>query len=110
MTDLNKANESNNSFVIGLTLVATLGGLLFGYDTAVISGAVGSIQHFFIDSLNLENGEARSVIIEYRITVYVAIYIVLISIGGILIKLLGKGKGIPLVSNSCRDSYFNYYE
>lgn len=94
MTDLGKTNGSNNSFVMGLTLVATLGGLLFGYDTAVISGAVGSIQAFFIDSLNLENGEATAVVIEYRITVYVAIYVVLIFVGGILTKLLGRGKGV----------------
>ena len=35
-------------YVFMLTLVATLGGLLFGYDTAVISGAVESLRAFFL--------------------------------------------------------------
>jgi SP family xylose:H+ symportor-like MFS transporter len=42
-----------------LTFVATLGGLLFGYDTAVISGAVSSIDANFIDPLQLSE-TARS--------------------------------------------------
>jgi SP family xylose:H+ symportor-like MFS transporter len=46
-------NDQNKLYVIGLTLVATLGGLLFGYDTAVISGAEKSIQAFLIDSQGL---------------------------------------------------------
>src|SRR5262245_55189876 len=45
------ATGVNNSLVIGLTFVATLGGLLFGYDTAVISGAVNSIDAYFINPL-----------------------------------------------------------
>jgi len=85
---------SKNYFVFGLTLVATLGGLLFGYDTAVISGAVKSLQAFFIDSLNIESGEARDVIVEYRVTVYVTIYMILFFVGGLLVKLIGRGKGI----------------
>ena len=36
-----------------LALVATLGGFLFGYDTAVISGAVGAIDANFIDPRGL---------------------------------------------------------
>jgi len=45
--------DRNTSYVVGITLVATLGGLLFGYDTAVISGAAKSIQAYLINGLRL---------------------------------------------------------
>jgi SP family xylose:H+ symportor-like MFS transporter len=42
-------------YIYGITLVATLGGLLFGYDTAVISGAEKSLQTYLIQSLGLNS-------------------------------------------------------
>lgn len=47
------SKSTNNFYIFGITLVATLGGLLFGYDTAVISGAEKSIQAYLINPLNL---------------------------------------------------------
>jgi len=43
----------NAVYIYSITLVATLGGLLFGYDTAVISGAEKSLQAYLIQSLGL---------------------------------------------------------
>ena len=85
--------SSNSKFVIGLTLVATLGGLLFGYDTAVISGAVGSLQSFFIDSLQQSGDHANIVIWQYRLTVIFVIIIIELAITAILIKVFGRKKG-----------------
>lgn len=49
----------NTRLVTGLAFSAALGGLLFGYDTAVISGAVSAIDANFINPLGLSE-TARS--------------------------------------------------
>jgi len=41
------SSESSSAFVVKVSLVAALGGLLFGYDTAVIAGVIGYLQQRF---------------------------------------------------------------
>lgn len=44
-------NQSGSrAYLVSIVMVAVLGGLLFGYDTAVISGAEKGLQAFFLNS------------------------------------------------------------
>jgi MFS transporter, SP family, xylose:H+ symportor len=52
--------KNNTALIVGLTLIAALGGLLFGYDTAVISGAVSAIDNNFITPQHLSETAAGS--------------------------------------------------
>jgi len=81
--------KQNFAYIILLTLVATLGGLLFGYDTAVISGAEKSIQTFLINGLNLSS-------FAHGATVSSALIGCIIggAISGILASKLGRKKSL----------------
>lgn len=47
---INTTNEGSKLYLYSITSVAILGGLLFGYDTAVISGAEKGLEAFFLSA------------------------------------------------------------
>ena len=43
---------TNTGYIIFLSVASAIGGILFGYDTAVISGTIGSVtQQFSLDTM-----------------------------------------------------------
>lgn len=87
----------NSTYLLSLTLVATLGGLLFGYDTAVISGTVGSLEKFFVEPYGLNEMSANS-----RLGFVVSSALIGCIIGGIsggwISKTLGRKNGLVLAA------------
>ena len=49
---MNQSATGSKSYLISIVMVAVLGGLLFGYDTAVISGAEKGLQAFFMGAIS----------------------------------------------------------
>ncbi|MFW5699802.1 MAG: D-xylose transporter XylE, partial [Bacteroidota bacterium] len=85
--------KKNKSFIMSITLVATLGGLLFGYDTAVINGAIEALKDFFIIPL-FENEElATRVIVQFKSSVVITLIIVLVLIASFMFRLFGAVRG-----------------
>jgi SP family xylose:H+ symportor-like MFS transporter len=91
-------NETtSSSYLWKLTLVATLGGLLFGYDTAVISGTVSSLDKFFVQPFGLDELSANA-----RLGFLVSSALIGCIIGGVfgglISKRLGRKNGLILAA------------
>ncbi|SMC80568.1 D-xylose transporter XylE [Cellulophaga tyrosinoxydans] len=89
--------SSNSKYLIKLTLVATLGGLLFGYDTGVISGTVGSLDTFFVIPKDLSEAAANA----YKGFLVASALIGCIIggiFGGLVSKKFGRKNGLILAA------------
>ena len=87
-----------NKYLFKLTMVATLGGLLFGYDTAVISGTVGALEEFFVIPFGLGEMAANA-----RLGLVVSSALIGCIIGGIsggmISKKMGRKNGLILAAS-----------
>ncbi|NOR75535.1 MAG: MFS transporter, partial [Draconibacterium sp.] len=89
---------NNKNYLTKITLIATLGGLLFGYDTAVISGTVGALKSFFIEPQGLSELAANSLL---GLTVSSALIGCIIGglSGGLIAKHLGRKRGMIIAAS-----------
>lgn len=91
------STTSNSVYLLKLTLVATFGGLLFGYDTAVISGTVSSLESFFVLPFGLDEMGANARLGFVVSSALIGCIIGGIS-GGVVSKALGRRNGLILAA------------
>ncbi len=94
----NSFQQGSKLYIFLLTLVATLGGLLFGYDNAVVNGAEKSLVEFYIyktsgSSYIFDLNTVTQLFTQYRMMMVIVLYFVFIILSGQFVRLLGKKNG-----------------
>lgn len=89
MQNSDERASKRTSYLVMICLVAALGGLLFGYDTAVISGAIGFLQSHFQLTPAMKGWAAASALLGCVMGCLVA---------GVFSDLLGRKKTLLLAA------------
>ena len=88
-----------NPFTVLITLIATLGGLLFGYDTAVISGAVDSLRFYFVDPQHLAGTDEANSLLGFVVSSALIGCILGGLLGGWVSSFFGRKGGLIVAAS-----------
>lgn len=91
------AAKINSRLIFFITAVASLGGLLFGYDTAVISGTVGPLENQFIYPLENHHTAAQDAIQGFKLVISLCVLAIGILFSSFILKFFKRRSGIAIV-------------
>ena len=92
------AIETSKKGIYLITIVASLGGLLFGYDTAVISGAVGALENYFIYTLETDPVFAAKSIFQFKVILSICVLGIVILFSSFILKFFKRSTAYIIIA------------